>query len=81
MGRGGFGRGSGGGGRGWRHRFFATGLPGWMRFGGYQGPMPEITPDQEKIALKSQADALQSEVEAIRKRLAELEAGEDKKGK
>ena len=29
------GRGLGGGGRGWRNMFYATGVPGWRRFGGY----------------------------------------------
>jgi hypothetical protein len=31
-------RGLAGGGRGWRHWFHATGLPGWMRFGGKTDP-------------------------------------------
>ena len=42
--------------------FFATGLPGWMRFG-----------DQQ--ALKTQVEALQSELDLIRKRLSENETG------
>ena len=29
--------GRGGGGRGWRNMYYATGLPGWARFG-YAGP-------------------------------------------
>lgn len=81
MGRGGWGRGFGGGGRGWRHWFYATGLPGWARFGNYPGYAPQITPEQERMALQAQAEAMQSEMDAIRKRLAELEAGEEKKGK
>ena len=32
-GRGFAGRGGGGGGRGWRNRYFATGVPGWAAFG------------------------------------------------
>ncbi len=81
MGRG---RGSGGrafgGGRGWRHWFYATGLPGWMRCGGPATPsgslMPNQKPDpeQEKQALKGQAEALQSELDFIKNRLAEVEA-------
>lgn len=78
MGRGGWGRGFGGGGRGWRHWFYATGLPGWMRFGGYSQTLPEFNSDQYKMALKSQAEALQAQVQAIQKRLAELEAEEKK---
>jgi len=81
----GFGRGRGfggrGGGRGWRNMFHATGMPGWMRFGGYATPYPyaapqtKLDPDAEKQALRSQADALQSELEMIKKRLDEIEAG------
>jgi hypothetical protein len=62
----GFGRGRGAGGSGWRHCFFATGLPGWMRFG-------------EKQALKNQAESLQSELDFIRKRLEDIEDGDEPK--
>jgi hypothetical protein len=58
--------------------FYAAGQPGWMRFGGYpamfQGPDPEF----DKLALQRQAEALQSELDLIKKRLAELEAGTTK---
>jgi hypothetical protein len=67
------GRGFGGGGRGWRHWFHATGLPGWMGFGGNAAPYQQPDPESEKQALKSQAEAMQSELDAISKRLAELE--------
>jgi Family of unknown function (DUF5320) len=65
-GRGAGGRGYGGGGRGWRSMFFATGLPGWLRFGGKQ-------------ALKTQAEALQSELDIIKKRLEDMEDGDEAK--
>ena len=74
-------RGFGGVGRGWRHMFYATGLPGWMRFGGYATPYgyptpyKEPDPDMEKQALKNQAAALQSEMDFIKKRLGEIETG------
>jgi len=38
----------GGGGRGWRHIFHATGLPGWMRSGGYAAPYQKPDPEREK---------------------------------
>jgi hypothetical protein len=79
MGRGFRGPGFGGGGRGWRHWFYATGLPGWMRFGAYGAPYQSPDPETEKQALKSQADALQAELELIKKRLSELEAGAEAK--
>jgi len=77
--RGALGRGFGGGGRGWRNMFYATGLPGWMRFGGYAAPYGNPAPYQkpdpeiEKQALKNQAEALQSELDFIKKRLGEIE--------
>ena len=79
----GVGRGRGfggrGDGRGWRNMFYATGLPGWMRFGGHGAPhgypasYQKSDPEMEKQALKSQADALQSELDFIKKRLNEIE--------
>ena len=68
----GFGRGQefggrgGGGGRGWRHIFHATGLPEWARFG-------------EKQALKTRAEALQSGLDLIKKRLEEIEGSDEAK--
>jgi hypothetical protein len=77
----GFGRGIsrgcgfGGGGYGWRHWFDATGMPGWMRFGGYAAPYQKPDPELEKQSLKNQAEALRSELDLIKKRLDEFEAG------
>ena len=73
------GRGSQGGGRGWRHWFYATGLPRWARLGG--SAMPQQQPDREleRQALKGQADAMQSELDLIKKRLSEIEAGSEVK--
>ena len=73
----GFGRSRGFGGRdrGWRHRFYATALPGWMRFGEYAAPPQQSGPEMEKQALENQAATLQSELDAIKKRLSEIETG------
>lgn len=60
--------GRGGGGRGWRHWFYATGLPGWARYG-FVPPSPE----QEKEALKGHAKWLEDELAAIRRRIEDLE--------
>lgn len=62
VGRGWFGFGRGGGGRGWRNRFFATGIPGWAA----------ITPEQEATDLNTQANWLKSQLDAIQKRIDEL---------
>lgn len=64
-----------GGGRGWRNRFYATGLPGWQRNvpGRAAGNLPD-----ETGRLKEQAEYLSTELEAVRTRLNELE---QKKGK
>jgi len=75
----GWGRGFGrGGGRGWRHWFHATGLPGWMR-APYGAPVaPTVSSGQEVEALKGQAQFLADALEGIRKRLSELEESEKK---
>jgi hypothetical protein len=72
-----FGLGWRGGGRGRRHQF----LPGWARFGyapaRHYGPgWRPVTEDEEVELLKNQAQVLQQELDAIAKRLAELEKGE-----
>jgi hypothetical protein len=54
--------GSGGAGRGWRHRFFTSGIPGWV----------PPTPEQETADLKAQADRLKAQLDAIQKRIDEL---------
>jgi hypothetical protein len=84
----GWGRGRGGGwGRGWRHMYYATGLPGWARYGyapawgappaaayGPYGVPP--TQEQEAEFLKSQAEMLKEELDAISQRITELEKKE-----
>lgn len=77
------------GGRGWRWMYRLTGMPGWMRFGfspGWFGKWP--TPQQAwpnamggyyqaatLQMLKEQAKALQEELEAVLRRIKELEGG------
>jgi hypothetical protein len=68
------GRGFGGGGRGWRHGFVATGIPGWMRFG-WAGTPQVPAPDAERQVLENQTQALQAELDALKRRLDELQAG------
>ena len=79
----GYGRGMGwGGGRGRgggrRNMYYATGQPGWARFG-YAAPwgVPPTyaappTREQEVTDLQAQAEWLQSQLEAINERIAEL---------
>jgi hypothetical protein len=67
----GFGAGFGGGGRGWRHWFYATGLPGWAR-AGFTPPVLESGTRGEKEVLKARADALQSELDGIKRRLEKI---------
>ena len=69
----------GGGGRGWRNMFYATGLPGWAGHGGYgvppayPGPYGEPDPEIQKEALKHRANALQAELDQVKKRLSDLD--------
>ena len=68
------GRGRGMGfGRGRRNWFCATGMPGWMRFGAYGVPYQRRDPEVEKQVLRNQAEALQSELDLIKKRISEIE--------
>jgi hypothetical protein len=84
-GRGFFGRGRGGGfgrGRGYRNMYWATGLPGWARFGGYwpaeTGVYPygaaAPTPQQEAEALKNQVKYMQETMNGLNERIRELES-------
>ena len=88
----GFGRG-GGGGRGWRNQFYATGLPGWQRaamgYPAFGGAMPPAAPypapfatamsgEQQLDGLKGQAEYLEDALDGIRKRIEELEAKSSK---
>ncbi|MBN1956399.1 MAG: DUF5320 domain-containing protein [Anaerolineae bacterium] len=81
----GWGRGGAWGrGRGWRHMYYATGQPGWARYGygPAWGPPPPAaygpygaapTREQETDFLKSQAEMLKQELDAISQRITELE--------
>ena len=86
MGRGGFGRGSGGfsrgGGRGFRNMYRTTGLPGWIRYSmgypvwgsgisTYSSAQP-IAPEQEAVALKTQAKLMQEDLKALNERIQEM---------
>ena len=78
-----------GGGRGWRHWFYATGLPGWARSGWglpawgaapypYAPPIPpEAIEETELETLKAQAGSLERTLQALRRRIEKLE-GESK---
>lgn len=76
---GGFGR--GGGGRGWRNWFYATGLTGWQRAAGWPWAWPGafVPPyaapsrEAEMTQLKNQARYFESALENIRKRIEALE--------
>ncbi len=83
------GRGFYGGGRGRRHWYYATGVPGWARFGAWgQGASPDyptappyeqnFTPEQEIDYLTAQAENLGKSLDDIRKRISELESNAEK---
>ena len=63
-----------GGGRGWRNQHHATGLPRWQRRAFCNTP---ASAEDEKQALKNEADFLRSKLQALEERLAALSA-EDK---
>jgi hypothetical protein len=76
----GFGTGWGGAwgrGRRWRHWYYATGLPGWARFGrtpswGYGPYAGPLTQEQETESLKAQAGWLKEQLDAVNQRLTDL---------
>jgi hypothetical protein len=74
----GFGR-SGGWGRGrrWRHWFRAPGLPPWARVGARPrgGPVPDAppAPEEEAESLKEQAAWLKGQLDAVNRRITDLE--------
>jgi len=57
-----------GGGHGWRNMFYATGMPGWQRYG-FTPP----TPQDDVEMMKAQASQLKDQLDAINKRIEELE--------
>ena len=75
------GRGGFGGGRGRRNMQYATGLPGWARYGeapymapyGEQPFVSQATPEQELEYLKDQAKYFQDSLDNIKKRISEME--------
>ena len=67
-------------GRAYRHMYWATGLPGWKRFGpmspwGSPSTAP-YTKEQEVAFLKGQTAALEDELNAVDSRLRDLESEE-----
>jgi hypothetical protein len=74
--RGGYGR--GGGGWGWRNQFYATGSPGWERWGpppaeAYGAPFAPPSREQEVEMLKGEAEWLKEQLGAITQRMEELD--------
>jgi len=74
-----FGWGGGRGGRGWRNRFYATGVPGWARndWGGPWGQQPPYAgwtePRSELQHLQQVANGLEQDLADIKARIIELE--------
>ncbi|OGN89597.1 MAG: hypothetical protein A2Y88_06775 [Chloroflexi bacterium RBG_13_48_10] len=62
--RGAYGLGYRGRGRGWRNRFYTTGVPGWV----------PPTPEQEIAELNTWAEQLKTQLDAIQKRIEELKS-------
>ena len=62
--RGEYGLGLRGRGGGWRNRFYATGVPGWVT----------PTPEQEIADLNAWAEQFKTQLDAIQKRIEELKA-------
>jgi hypothetical protein len=62
-----------GAGRGWRHWFRATGLPGWLRFGaGSDQSAPNAPADVNKEYLTRRLKALEQERDVVKEQLDQL---------
>jgi len=63
------------GGRGWRHRTFAAGRPGWADSGTPRWAYaPSPTQEQEREVLQREAEWLKGQLDAISQRIEELGA-------
>ena len=67
----------GGGGWGWRHQFYATGLPRWACWGpppvgAYGVPFAPPSREQEVEMLRGEAEWLKEQLDAIAQRMEEL---------
>jgi len=78
FGRGYFGMGRG---RGWRNRYYATGMPGWQRaamppaYGApYAAPPQAANPQMELDALKRQAEYFEQALQQIKQQMENLQA-------
>jgi hypothetical protein len=75
----------GGRGRGYRHWFHLTGLPGWARAA--NAPFWGVTPpaysgvEQEKQVLRTQAEHLRATLKDLEDRLNELDSTQPEEGK
>ncbi|RKY39500.1 MAG: hypothetical protein DRP75_01960 [Candidatus Omnitrophota bacterium] len=79
-------------GRGWRHWYYATALPGWLRasynlpsFAGWWNPASwwfpyEISPKQEAEILKNQAEFLKQQLKDVQSRVETLEKLQSQQG-
>jgi hypothetical protein len=73
------GRMGGGRGRGYRHIYYATGLPRWARGGGYPAPANAPAYAAEDIgSLRQEADFLEQRLKSIIDRIKELESDSGK---
>jgi len=76
------GRGRGGRGRGLGRMFWAAGVPVWARLGwgalsyAFGPPTPEV----ERETLKQQMGAMEAQLDAIKRRLEELQGSQTKEG-
>jgi len=69
-------RGPAAGGRGWCFRPFATGPMGRMGSGGYGSALQPLDPELERETLRNRSRVLQSELDAVKRRLAEIQPEE-----
>jgi len=66
---------TGGRGRGWRNRYYATGLSCWQRsLPGYSALRAVPTAKKETDVLREEAQLLEQELQGIKKKLEDIES-------
>ncbi|MBN1655347.1 MAG: DUF5320 domain-containing protein [Deltaproteobacteria bacterium] len=66
-----------GGGRGRRHMFYATGVPGWLRNAPSAMPFQQQEPKADAQSLANQIESLQKQLDRVKQQLAAIEPESD----
>jgi hypothetical protein len=69
----------GGRGRGWRNRYWSTGIPGWAHRGRSVPIEPELTKQEQMKMLQEDAKYLETELEHVKKEIEKMNKSEQER--